>query len=517
MVKTDNSASKHNIKIVLKVIGIIMALAVIVMAVIVGNIATSMKVVPTRYIGIGYGVFFVGAVALLLISFCAKKWQWYILAVVVFSVYLVLSIYVSKQLEFTKSTLVRNVGINVETTNVSVYVRSDDAAQTVADTKGYIYGVLREQDRGSTDEIIDKINKSVGTGITVLEYEGITNLADGMMDGEIQALILNDGFYEVLLEWNSLMDASEVQAESRDYEEFANGLRKLEQYEIEKIIETTQSNQYVEDNELVEEVPYTYVDTDCFIMYISGQDAWGGVSGVSRSDVNILAVVNTNTNKVLLVSTPRDYYLPLSISNGVKDKLTHAGIYGIDCSRDTLEMLYGYNINYYFKLNFSGFEAIIDALGGITVWSDYDFTVEPIKHYVVGDNYLTGLEALAFARERYALPGGDNARGQNQMNVIISVIDKMSSSALLENYSSVLNSLEGMYITDMPYDVMASVIRDQIDSGKGWEIKTYAVNGTGASASTYTMGDTPLYVMEPNMDSVDEAKRLIQAAIDGTL
>jgi LCP family protein required for cell wall assembly len=252
-------------------------------------------------------------------------------------------------------------------------------------------------------------------------------------------------------------------------------------------------------------------------MYISGQDAWGGVSGRSRSDVNILAVVNTNTHKVMLISTPRDYYLPLSVSGGAKDKLTHAGIYGVDCSRDTLKMLYGYNIDYYFKLNFSGFEAIIDALGGITVWSDYDFTVDPIKHYVVGDNYLTGLEALAFARERHALPGGDNARGQNQMNVIISVIDKMCSSALLNNYTEVLNSLDGMYITDMPYDVMASLIRDQIDAGQRWDIRTYAVNGTGTSASTYTMGATQLYVMEPNMESVAEAKQLIQATLDGTL
>src|SRR5699024_4172286 len=110
-----------------------------------------------------------------------------------------------------------------------------------------------------------------------------------------------------------------------------------------------------------------------FTMYISGIDVAGDISTRSRSDVNILAVVNTNTHQVQLINTLRDYYVPLSISNGVKDKLTHAGIYGVDVSKDTLGMLYGIDINYYFRINFSGFQELIDALGGITVNSDVEF------------------------------------------------------------------------------------------------------------------------------------------------
>jgi LCP family protein required for cell wall assembly len=493
-----------------KWIGIVLALAVIAMSIFVGIIANGIKVVPTKFIVIGCAVYVVGAIVIAIITFAAKRWQWNIVSFILFLFFLILSIWLYKQLAFTKSTLEKNAGISVETSQISVYVNDDDPAEVIADAKNYTFGILKELDRENTDETVAKINEALGMQIAVFVYPEITDLADAMMDGEVQALILNDSYYEVLLEWNDLLEESEIPVESRDYEAFAEGLRKLEQFEIEKEIEATEDETVAEDS-------FNYVNTDCFIMYISGQDAWGGVSGRSRSDVNILAVVNTNTHKVMLISTPRDYYLPLSVSDGEKDKLTHAGIYGVDCSRDTLEMLYGYNIDYYFKLNFSGFEAIIDALGGITVWSDYDFTVDPIKHYVVGDNYLTGLEALAFARERHALPGGDNARGQNQMNVIISVIDKMCSSALLNNYTEVLNSLDGMYITDMPYDVMASLIRDQIDAGQRWDIRTYAVTGTGTSASTYTMGATQLYVMEPNMDSVEEAKQLIQATLDGTL
>ena len=63
-----------------------------------------------------------------------------------------------------------------------------------------------------------------------------------------------------------------------------------------------------------------------------------------------------------------------------------------------LERLYGVQIDYYLRINFSGFVDIIDALGGIDVNSEYEFTVEPIKTYHVGINHLTGLEALAFAK-----------------------------------------------------------------------------------------------------------------------
>ena len=93
----------------------------------------------------------------------------------------------------------------------------------------------------------------------------------------------------------------------------------------------------------------------------------------SRSDVNIVATINTETKQILLVSTPRDYFVPLSISNGAKDKLTHAGIYGIDVCMDTLGMLYDEDIHYYFRVNFGGFTKIIDALGCIDVDSDYEF------------------------------------------------------------------------------------------------------------------------------------------------
>ena len=249
-------------------------------------------------------------------------------------------------------------------------------------------------------------------------------------------------------------------------------------------------------------------------MYISGIDTRGGVSAKSRSDVNILATVNVDTHQVLLVSTPRDYYVPLPISNGQPDKLTHAGIYGVDVSMGTLEMLYGVPIDYYFRVNFSGFEKIIDALGGITVYSEYEFTTAAGYHFNVGDNTMNGEQALSFARERYSFSSGDRQRGKNQMAVIKAVINKAMSPAILSNYTELMESISGNFETSMPYDVIADLVREQLDKGGSWNVVTYSVDGTGDSRKPYSLS-TNAYVMIPDQSTVDAAIEKINQVRSG--
>ena len=205
--------------------------------------------------------------------------------------------------------------------------------------------------------------------------------------------------------------------------------------------------------------------------------------------------------------------MPLSISKGVPDKLTHAGIYGIDVSRDTLEMLYDTEIDYYFRVNFDGFEDIINALGGIKVNSEVAFSDEGCK-FVKGDNYLNGKEALVFARNRYDIKGGDRQRGKNQMAVVKAVIEKAASPAILFNYKSTLDSMAGSFETDMPYERIAKLIRNQINDGTKWNVTTYSVNGTGASRKPYSLSGKA-YVMLPDEETVDHAKELIEQVKNG--
>ena len=242
----------------------------------------------------------------------------------------------------------------------------------------------------------------------------------------------------------------------------------------------------------------------------------------SLTDVNIIATVNTATKQVLLVSTPRDYFVPLSISNGARDKLTHAGIYGIDVCMDTLGMLYDVDINYYFRVNFSGFEKIIDAVGGITVYSDYDFysycsydEIGKRLHYTRGENELDGTGALYFARERYAFPTGDRQRGENQMQVIKKVAEKLLSVELLKNYSSIMETVQDSFETTVPYSTISSIVRNQLKKGGEWNIVSYSVDGYGSTEAPYSLGGAYASVMIPNKETVETAKELIDKVISG--
>ena len=286
----------------------------------------------------------------------------------------------------------------------------------------------------------------------------------------------------------------------------------------EELLQTA-TEESVEESVVEESVEpeIVYEEVKPFILYITGIDVWGWVGKQSRSDVNLLLTVNPQTHQILMVSTPRDFYVPLSISNGAKDKLTHAGLYGTQCSQDTIAMLYNVNVDYNFRCNFSGFEAIIDHLGGVDVWTDYDFTVEPIKHYVKGENHLTGLEALAFVRERHAFKAGDRVRGIHQMETAKSVLEHVFYSDWLNQYENLANDLAEFYETTMPFTTLQALAEAQIKDGAHWDIRTYSSDGKGTSGVTYSGGSKALSVIEPNYDTVNEATRLMNGVLEGQL
>lgn len=376
---------------------------------------------------------------------------------------------------------------SVESSEVGVYVRRDDPAKVIEDTKGYTFGILKTQDRETTDAAIRKLSILLGEDVKVWVYADMGEMLDGLfISKDVNAILLNTGFLEALIELD-------------EYKLVGDNIRQLHVFHIETETEK-------------QEVPN---DSDTFTMYISGIDTSGSISRKSRSDVNILATVNVKTGQVLLISTPRDYYVPLSISNGVPDKLTHAGIYGIDVSRDTLEMLYETEIDYYFRVNFDGFEEIIDALGGITVYSDYGFWTG-VYTYKKGENYLNGAEALGFARERYEVPGGDRQRGKNQMAVIKGVIDKAMGPELLTNYKEILDGVTGSFETDMPYQKITELVQNQLKKGTKWNVTSYSVDGTGSTQKPYSLS-TNAYVMLPNETTVNHAKELIAQVKNGEI
>ena len=418
-----------------------------------------------------------------------------VLAVLFSALFIVGGVYLYK----TTSALSKISGVETEIAQVGIYVRAQDSADSLAATSGYKYGIITDLDRENTDSTLEEIKTELGSEIQVQEYRGLTELIDGLRREETGAIILNQAYIPVLEE----MDG---------YGDIGSQIREISVKHVETVIET--SNKPSEDqNAGGQEQPDVETTGEIYTVYISGIDNRGGLVAKSRSDVNIIAVANTKTRQLLLVSTPRDYFVPLSISGGVPDKLTHAGIYGISVSMDTLGMLYGIDINNYFKINFGGFINIIDALGGITVESDYDFSTSGF-HYNKGSNYVNGEQALAFARERYAFPEGERQRGKNQMAVIQGVINKALSPELLTNYSSILSSLQGSFETNISYEEIARLLQQQLTEGGAWNIVSYSANGTGDKQIPYSMSQ-PAYVMVPDYNTVDTAKEMIQQVKNG--
>lgn len=388
-------------------------------------------------------------------------------------------------------TIKKITDASTETTVYGVYVLKDNSAEKIQDASEYSFGIMSAIDRDNTDKVLKKIQKDTDVQPTTSEYDDMLTLAKGLQDSQVQAIVLNEAFLNTI-------------TETEGYEDFADQTKEIASYDI--TVEVPKATVTIEDDS---------AQNGVFTVFMSGIDVAGPISTTSRSDVNILAVVNPNTYQVLLLSTPRDYYVPLSISNGVKDKLTHAGIYGINTSMDTLGMLYGTNVDYYFRINFSGFKDVIKALGGIEVESDYTFTAYDGHSFSEGLNHVDAEQALAFARERHAFGSGDRQRGKNQMAVIIGIINKLMSPAILSNYSELMNGLEGSFETSIPYSEISRLVQKQMSNGGDWNIQRYSVDGAGESNYTYSMPSQSVYVMVPDQSTIDQAKAYIDMVKNG--
>lgn len=257
------------------------------------------------------------------------------------------------------------------------------------------------------------------------------------------------------------------------------------------------------------------IENGIFNVYISGIDTYGNINNVSRSDANILATVNTKTHEVLLTSIPRDYYVTLH-SKQAKDKLTHSGIYGVSETVTTVEDLLNVDINYYVRVNFTTVIKLVDTIGGVDVYSNYNFTTntEPSYTFSKGYNHLNGSKALAYSRERYSFSDGDNQRVKNQQQVIEAIINKvLDSTTILTKYTSILNSLEGSFQTNIEQSEISKLVKNQLENMSSWTVKSNSLTGTGSYGPTYSMGSQKLYIMLPDSTSVQNAKSQIKAVM----
>ena len=338
-------------------------------------------------------------------------------------------------------------------------------------------------DKNNIETLMSALKKDKKVDVKVDDVASYQEAYDNLKSGKSKAMVLS-GSYASLLE---SVDSN-----------YASNLKTIYTYKIKK----KNSNSAKQ------------VDSKVFNIYISGIDTYGSISTVSRSDVNIIMTVNMNTHKILLTTTPRDAYVKIPGGGADQyDKLTHAGIYGVETSEQTLENLYGIKIDYYARINFTSFLKLIDQLGGVTVHNDQAFTSLHGKFdFPVGDIQMNSEQALGFVRERYSLDGGDNDRGKNQEKVISAIVNKLASLDSVSNFTSIVNNLQDSVQTNMSLDTINALANTQLDSGSKFTVTSQAVTGTGSTGqlTSYAMPNSSLYMMKLDDSSVESASQAIK-------
>ena len=340
-------------------------------------------------------------------------------------------------------------------------------------------------DKNNIETLMSALKKDKKVDVKVDDVASYQEAYDNLKSGKSKAIVLS-GSYASLLE---SVDSN-----------YASNLKTIYTYKIKKK-NSNSANQ---------------VDSKVFNIYISGIDTYGPISTVSRSDVNIIMTVNMNTHKILLTTTPRDAYVKIPGGGADQyDKLTHAGIYGVETSEQTLEDLYGIKIDYYARINFTSFLKLIDQLGGVTVHNDQAFTQGKFD-FPVGDILMNSEQALGFVRERYNLDGGDNDRGKNQEKVISAIVNKLASLKSVSNFTSIVNNLQDSVQTNMSLNTINALANTQLDSGSKFTVTSQAVTGTGSTGQliSYAMPNSSLYMMKLDNSSVESASQAIKKLME---
>ncbi|MGF1205778.1 LCP family protein [Streptococcus infantarius] len=464
--------------------------ALLVLYAVLAGLATYMMyahhILAFRHLNVVYTIILVAIFALCLtLSILKKSRVLTTVLLVVFSIIAAVFLFAFKSLVDVAHNM--NETASYSEIEMSVVVPSNSSVNDVSDLTSV--QAPTDADGSNINELLSHIKSEKGVDLATEKVDSYQAAYENLVNGSSQAMVFNSAY-------SSLLKMS--------YKNFQSNLKTIYSYKIKTSIKDEAKAH----------------DSNVFNIYISGIDTYGSISTVSRSDVNLILTVNMNTHKILMTETPRDAYVKIPDGGADQyDKLTHAGIYGVETSEKTLENLYGITIDYYARLNFDSFLKLIDALGGITVYNSQEFTALMNKKvYPVGNIELSsGEDALAFVRERYSLEHGDYDRGNNQMKVIQAILNKLTSLNSVSNYSTIISNVQDSIQTDMKLDTMMKLVNTQLDSGKKFTVTSQEVTGTGSTGelTSYAMPSSSLYMIKLDDASVAKASQAIKDVMEG--
>lgn len=477
--------------------GKILAILQLILSVVFMGLIFKLDVLPTKYFIAASIILILLALICFLLQFRKHAhWAGKIISFIVILVMIFGSVYVAKTM-FTLGSVTKVK--TYQTDKIVIAVLADDPAQSLADAEDYKFGIMAGNDRSKVDLAITQMNSNLDSEIETVEYNSYSEQVEALYTGKIDAMIYNQALDELIEEKNP---------------GFLEKIRIIDNFKVETEV-------------LMEDVPDLPITKEPFIVFLSGMDVYGDLEQTSRSDVNIMACVNPTTKQVLLVSVPRDAYVEIpGITYGEKDKLTHAGMYGIQYSIAAMEEIFDLDISYYVRINFTSLIMMVDALGGIDVESDYAFSTYYKQYNADTDtwtyyeykkdmNHLDGIYALAFARERMNAAGGDYQRAKNQQKVIAALLEKIKSPAFLTGYTGLLSSLEGKMDTNFTSQQLASLVKMQLNDGADWNIVSSSVYGISSEEYCASYAGSPLAVEVLDDDSIEAVKEVIDKLMKG--
>ncbi|MCR5086574.1 MAG: LCP family protein [Lachnospiraceae bacterium] len=429
-----------------------------------------------------------------------------------------------------------NADSAVEKSQYSIFVLTDDPAQQLGDVVSYSVGYASEGRSIAMATAIEKLNEAAGTKLSLTEYRTHTELATALTTGEVRAIFMETLYAQMV---DMVYEALEIE------DSFTSQIREVYQLEMDAVADdpvptggptpTADPENPTPtpdpahptggpDRDPTKPIPFVPradnsgrdLSKEPFTVYVSGIDTYGGISARSRSDVNLLLSVNPATKEIAIVTTPRDGYVDIpGKTTKLRDKLTHAGIYGPQYSMATLEYLYGVPVDFYIRVNFSSVEAIVDVLGGVDAYALFNFSTEDGWHFNKGLNHMNGKQALSFARERKNVSGGDYTRGKHQVELIKGLIGKMTTSRVLSNYESLLSSVSRSFQTDITLAQIAQLVSMQMSDGANWHITSYETLGHGDMRLCDAMPTDRLWVAILDEASVRKSSELLSRVLNG--
>ena len=464
----------------LKKLNIILNIIAIIFLLLISISITELNILPGKYYYPMIGLLLIIGILFILSIFKSNK-KFLLIISIISSI--IISIISFLGLIYLNSTnkLLDNISFIKEKSIYYIIVKKDSDYKELSDLDNKNLAII-ENSSSNYQKALKEVNKKIN--INTIKYKNINTIASDLVTGKVDSILLNSNSKRILDDM---------------LKDFKNNTRVVDKVVI-----------YVKRGKS------TVINSnEPFNVLISGIDTAGDINSVSRSDVNIVMTVNPKNHEVLLTNIQRDMQVQLHGTTGIKDKLTHAGIYGIDMSRQTIEDFLDTKIPYYIRVNFDSLVKVVDSIDGVDIDNDIAFKGYT-RNFEVGKLHLNGKEALEYARERKKMPSGDYTRGLHQEKIMEAIISKVTTSKkILNNYSKFTSVLDEFIQTNIPSSTIKFYVREQLDTMPKWNVISRAVESSGSALiETYSMPGMNLYVALPDEKSVKTSSRIINEMLD---